>query len=429
MQGNSWGPQDDQGMGPGGNVQPANGASIPADDRNAGQDPESAEYTRGSSVGDTSVSGNKGDSFREKQVKPNKVYIGGLPEHTRQEDLQSCFGKIGIIVNIELKVGYGFVEFETREAAEESVHKYHEGYFMGNKIRVELSHGGGRTAKYSGDPGACFKCGQMGHWARECPTHPLLGQPRRTHYESPLIDRIQRDYVPHPSRGPPQPREEVGPPRLPPPRDARYDYPPAPPRDFRRASSPRGYREYPPPQDRARDYDDFRRPPVHERERFAVPPPAEMRSRYPPPDPSYRGYGGPLPPPTVAYDRYDRRPVERYPPSYPPPPGVRARTPPRMREEFERPPPVREYPEYRGRPLSPPPRYAEYPRISAEPPAPRYRRRSESPPRAPASYDPYTNNGYQSGPAPQGPQIRIGSRDYPRMAREPVDNIGGYRRS
>ena len=37
---------------------------------------------------------------------------------------------------------------------------------MGNKIRVELSHGGGRTAKYAGDPGACFKCGQLGHWAR-----------------------------------------------------------------------------------------------------------------------------------------------------------------------------------------------------------------------------------------------------------------------
>jgi hypothetical protein len=57
-------------------------------------------------------------------------------------------------------------EFDSREAAEESVAKYHEGYFMGNKIRVELSHGGGRTAKFAGDPGACFKCAQMGHWAR-----------------------------------------------------------------------------------------------------------------------------------------------------------------------------------------------------------------------------------------------------------------------
>src|SRR5260370_17844679 len=57
-------------------------------------------------------------------------------------------------------------EFDSREAAEESVAKYHEGYFMGNKIRVELPHGGGRTAKFAGDPGACFKCAQMGHWAR-----------------------------------------------------------------------------------------------------------------------------------------------------------------------------------------------------------------------------------------------------------------------
>ena len=36
-------------------------------------------------------------------MQPNKVYIGGLPEHTRKEDLESCFGKIGNIVNIELK--------------------------------------------------------------------------------------------------------------------------------------------------------------------------------------------------------------------------------------------------------------------------------------------------------------------------------------
>jgi RNA recognition motif-containing protein len=42
-------------------------------------------------------------------VQPNKVYIGGLPEHTRQEDLQSCFGKIGNITNIELKYVFGYL--------------------------------------------------------------------------------------------------------------------------------------------------------------------------------------------------------------------------------------------------------------------------------------------------------------------------------
>lgn len=40
--------------------------------------------------------------------QPNKVYIGGLPENTRQEDLQSCFGKIGRITNIELKYVHVF---------------------------------------------------------------------------------------------------------------------------------------------------------------------------------------------------------------------------------------------------------------------------------------------------------------------------------
>ncbi|KAG6844270.1 hypothetical protein H0H87_008218 [Tephrocybe sp. NHM501043] len=305
----NWGPQDDQPMGPGGGVEPPNGAPLAADDDRAlAQGPENPDYPRGSSVSAVSATEGKELSFREKQVKPNKVYIGGLPEHTQQEDLQSCFGKIGNIVNIELKVGYGFVEFDTREAAEESVAKYHEGYFMGSKIRVELSRGGGRTAKYAGDPGACFKCGQMGHWARNMP---------------PREDMIGR----------------------PPAREVRYDYPP--PRDFRRPPSPREYRDYPapPPGVRGREFDDYRRgPPMPDRERYP-PPPADYRGRYPPPpDANYRGYGGPPlpPPPPPFYDRYERRPGgERFPSGYIPPGSGRPRTPPRYRDDFERLPPNR----------------------------------------------------------------------------------------
>lgn len=57
-------------------------------------------------------------------------------------------------------------EFETTEAAEESVAKYHEGWFMGNKIKVEISRGRNRPKTNPNEPGACFKCGQVGHWAR-----------------------------------------------------------------------------------------------------------------------------------------------------------------------------------------------------------------------------------------------------------------------
>ncbi|KAF4623276.1 hypothetical protein D9613_002048 [Agrocybe pediades] len=459
----NWAPQDDQHMGPGANGQSVTGQALPVDDRSAGQDPDAADYPRGSSVSEN-------EAFREKQVKatfgpellplysfgaysmlcfenlllipvslfwcllsavqPNKVYIGGLPEHTRQEDLQSCFGKIGNIVNIELKVGYGFVEFDSREAAEESVAKYHEGFFMGNKIRVELSHGGGRTAKFAGDPGACFKCGQMGHWARECPNG---GGPspahRRSNYDPPLIDRIQRDYPGGPG-GPPRalPIRDDFPQR--PPRDGRYDYPPPPAiRDHRRPPSPGDYRDYGPPAPgaRVRDYDDYRRgppPPVDDRDRF--PPPPDFRGRYPPPDNVYRGYAAPPPP---VYDRYDRRPNDRYAPYVPPPgPGPRARTPPRGRDEYDRPP--RDYPDYRARPVSPP-RYApDYPRPNANPPAPRYRRRSASPMRTGPPYDPYPMNGYIPGPVPAAaPPPPRNARDYgPRNGRDMIEPVGAYRR-
>ncbi|KAF7966233.1 hypothetical protein HWV62_39473 [Athelia sp. TMB] len=449
-----WSAADAQGadtMGPAGSVDSVNGAPVD------GQGGENPDFTRGSSVG----GGSKADSsFREKQVKvlsPNKVYVGGLPEHTRQEDLQSCFGKIGTITNIELKVGYGFVEFESREAAEESVAKYHEGYFMGNKIRVELSHGGGRTAKYSGDPGACFKCGEMGHWARECPNHNVAqghgGGGRRP--SNALIDRLQpaRDLPPPPPRDFPPYRDEFGPPggRYP-PRDIRYggyEYPPPPPpgRDFRRAPSPpRDYRDYaagPPPM--RRDYDDYRMrgppppppPPPRPYDRAGYYPPEEGPPGYPP------RYGIPPPVPRDAYDRYDRRappPGDRYA-GYPPgPPAARPRSPiggpiPRGRDDFERP---RDYPppDARGRPLTPP-RYGDVPqRMGSAEPANRYRRRSQSPPPRSGGavpYDPgypgagsngFAGNGY-SGNAPGGAPPKNGGRDYPpRNGGE----LAGYRR-
>ncbi|PIL30938.1 transcription factor [Ganoderma sinense ZZ0214-1] len=331
---------------------------------------------------------------------------------------------------------------------------------MGNKIRVEISHGGGRTAKYSGDPGACFKCGQMGHWARECPNHLANGRrPSHPGDEPSLIDRITapRDYPP-PIREYPYRGEYA---RYPPPGDPRlYDYPPPARREGyygRPPSPPRDFRDYPPPSFRStRDYDDFRM-----RGAPPPPPPARFDSRgyYPESEAAPPGYpprGYPAPPPREYYDRYERRtgppPPERYG-TYPAP-AVRPRTPPgapparTTREEYDR-PPARDYApatETRGRAASPA-RYAEYPAPrsgSVE----RYRRRSQSPPSRGASGAPYesagysatsggatyngssggyANNSYSSG-APA--RSSGGTRDYvpPSRARE-VEPAGSYRRS
>ncbi|KAI0063186.1 hypothetical protein BV25DRAFT_1990967 [Artomyces pyxidatus] len=440
-----WANPDEQVVDSSGDASASNGGPVVEDRERAGgpTNPES-----GSTV------------YREKEIKvlssslafvllalrhaPNKVYIGGLPENTRQEDLQSCFGKIGNIINIELKVGYGFVEFETREAAEESVAKYNEGHFMGNKIRVELSHGGGRYAKYRGDPGACFKCGEMGHWARECPNHVVQAARRPAPAgDAPLIDRIHptRDFLPPPPpRDYPAYREEY-PPRnyAAPTRDMRYPYEYAPPR--RPLSPPRDYRDYPvpAPPPRRGDVDDYRA-------RGPPPPPPryEARAGYYPPDDAAAYPRGYPPPPPRDYDRYDRRPPppgDRYAP-YPPPTAARPRTPPggapplRAREDFER-PPVREYlppaGDYR-RPVTPPTaRYVDYPPRGGEG---RVRRRSQSPPHrapVPAAYDSYPPPGpstYAGAPAAGPP--KGGARDYPppppRGGRDVVEANGGYRR-
>ncbi|KAI6153217.1 hypothetical protein BKA82DRAFT_23949 [Pisolithus tinctorius] len=224
---------------------------------------------------------------------PNKVYIGGLPENTRPEDLRNGFGKLGKIVNIELKTGYGFVEFDNRQSAEESVAKYHEGYFMGNKVRVEIAHGKGRGTKRTEDPGACFKCGENGHWAK-CA--------RSKHHRCELTH-------------------------------GRFD---------RECSRQTTHSRYPPPRS-SHEYDDCR---------TRGPPSSRYdRSGY-----DRDSYSSMNPPAPRDYDRYDRRLAnDRYePPGGRPrtPPGP----PPSRRDHYDRPSRGFEPPERveRGRPTTPP---------------------------------------------------------------------------
>ncbi|XP_016698708.1 serine/arginine-rich splicing factor SR30 isoform X3 [Gossypium hirsutum] len=77
------------------------------------------------------------------------LYVGNLPGDTRMREVEDFFYKYGPIVDIDLKIpprphGYAFVE-DPRDA--EDAIRGRDGYkFNGNRLRVELAHGGRRPS-------------------------------------------------------------------------------------------------------------------------------------------------------------------------------------------------------------------------------------------------------------------------------------------
>jgi len=73
------------------------------------------------------------------------VYVGKLSDRTREQDLQDAFHKFGKIARINMKQGFGFVEFENKEDAEQAVKEMNGKQILGNEIIVESAQGGRQT--------------------------------------------------------------------------------------------------------------------------------------------------------------------------------------------------------------------------------------------------------------------------------------------
>jgi RNA recognition motif-containing protein len=72
------------------------------------------------------------------------LYIGNLTTEVTEEDLKTNFSEIGKVVSVSiirdkftgLSRGFGFVEMETTEAAEEAIKRFNGGQLLGNNIVV-----------------------------------------------------------------------------------------------------------------------------------------------------------------------------------------------------------------------------------------------------------------------------------------------------
>uniref|UniRef100_A0A8D3DI69 RRM domain-containing protein n=2 Tax=Scophthalmus maximus TaxID=52904 RepID=A0A8D3DI69_SCOMX len=106
-----------------------------------------------------------------------RVYVGKLSYHVREKDMQRFFSGYGKLLEIDLKNGYGFVEFEDMRDADDAVYELNGKELCGERVVIEHARGprrdghggshGGRSSGYSS-------------WNR--PTRDKYGPPMRTEH-------------------------------------------------------------------------------------------------------------------------------------------------------------------------------------------------------------------------------------------------------
>ena len=147
--------------------------------------------------------GGRGGGRRDdsRNIVTTKLFVGNLPQDITSAELQSYFDKYGSVTECDVvNEDYGFVHFETPEEADAAVDGLNGEEILGSRIRVQKStstkRSGGGGGGGSGERG-CFKCGEGGHWSKECPSDNGYGRSGSRGgyadpYDNPLIERYRR---------------------------------------------------------------------------------------------------------------------------------------------------------------------------------------------------------------------------------------------
>uniref|UniRef100_A0A3Q0STK6 Serine and arginine rich splicing factor 6 n=1 Tax=Amphilophus citrinellus TaxID=61819 RepID=A0A3Q0STK6_AMPCI len=110
-----------------------------------------------------------------------RVYIGKLSYHVREKDIQRFFSGYGKLLEIDLKNGYGFVEFEDMRDADDAVYELNGKELCGERVVIEHARGPRRDGYgYGGQFGRFPVCGGYSSWNRN--SRDKYGPPVRTEH-------------------------------------------------------------------------------------------------------------------------------------------------------------------------------------------------------------------------------------------------------
>lgn len=106
---------------------------------------------------------------RGKPKASTKLHVGNISSSCTNQELRAKFEEFGPVVECDIVKDYAFVHMERVEDAMEAIRGLDNTAFQGKLMSVKLSTSRLRTAPGMGERTGCYRCGQEGHWSKECP--------------------------------------------------------------------------------------------------------------------------------------------------------------------------------------------------------------------------------------------------------------------
>eukprot|EP00698_Gefionella_okellyi_P025645 TRINITY_DN9456_c0_g1_i3.p1 TRINITY_DN9456_c0_g1~~TRINITY_DN9456_c0_g1_i3.p1 ORF type:complete len:231 (-),score=34.78 TRINITY_DN9456_c0_g1_i3:261-953(-) len=125
------------------------------------------------------------DNSEEGQQEVTRVFVGRIPQRATKAEIAELFEKYPSVQRVDIKNGFGFVEFTNADEAEEAIKSVNGALVQDQPIAVEASRG----KKRQPGEGRCFTCNTDGHWSRECPNRGRGRDDRRDDRRGPVDDR------------------------------------------------------------------------------------------------------------------------------------------------------------------------------------------------------------------------------------------------